>query len=530
MGTGLQNGSASSGASSGESTSSRFNRSWTDFTTKLGATTKPILAASTTSLTSSLLDAGGRALQASLSKSRRSITPSKEQQQSSIGMDVLPNSAGSSSSSSNNSGNSGATKDRTKSPSSISETESKCAKNGPFGVKTAPSSASTSDLTGVLESNSTTSKQHHHTSSCSSSSLSSSSSASSSSSVAATEEPTAEDRHISSTVSLSLSSPSSSSSSSSSASSSSSSSASTTSSSSSSPSPTSKQQHHHHHHQPQHNHQSKQQSATTTATTKTNVKKTKSLPVSYESVVVSLASVFAATSTLSRTGTTTTTYTSQKPTAEVTTSTVVTSATVATPATKDVVPSVQISTKEIPSKLRTGPSIGTNGKQLVGVSNGTGTTKAAVVASNNKQQESSVTSVKPGGDKTNLFSGATGSTDSGGKENSSSGNIISQEKLTSGNGNAQVESSLQHQHQQQLSQTKKFSKTPGRERKPNQSKKGTNGKGASAGGAQHYKGTALQFNTPAQQQHKSTTLGTILQNASVPGTVVECCCCCYGLG
>uniref|UniRef100_A0A182SI29 Uncharacterized protein n=1 Tax=Anopheles maculatus TaxID=74869 RepID=A0A182SI29_9DIPT len=71
-----------------------------------------------------------------------------------------------------------------------------------------------------------------------------------------------------------------------------------------------------------------------------------------------------------------------------------------------------------------------------------------------------------------------------------------------------VDGSLQ-QHQPQ---SKKFSKTPGRERKPNQSKKGTNGKGATTG----YKGTALQFNTPAQQQHKSITLGTLLQNASVP--------------
>lgn len=79
----------------------------------------------------------------------------------------------------------------------------------------------------------------------------------------------------------------------------------------------------------------------------------------------------------------------------------------------------------------------------------------------------------------------------------------------------------QQQHQQSSSSSssaKKFSKTPGRERKPNQGKKG-GGKGTSAasgGTQQQYKGTALQFNTPASQQHKSTTLGTILQNASVP--------------
>uniref|UniRef100_A0A182W752 TMEM131_like domain-containing protein n=1 Tax=Anopheles minimus TaxID=112268 RepID=A0A182W752_9DIPT len=262
----LQNGNASSsGASSGESTSSRFNRSWTDFTAKFGATAKPILAASPTSLTSSLLD-GGRALQASLSKSRRSITPSKEQQ-SSGGAEVLPHSSASS------------------------------------------------------------------------------------------------------------------------------------------------------------------------ATTKTNVKKTKSLPVSYESVVVSLASVFAATSTLARTVTTTTTYTSQKPTAEVTMSTVVTSAPVVYPIAKDVVP---ISTKDIPSKLRTGAPIGSAGKQLVSTSNGNGSTKGMTVAALSKQPESSATCVKSGSEKTNSYICTTGATDSGGKENSSSGNIISQEKLSIGNGNAQI--------------------------------------------------------------------------------------------
>uniref|UniRef100_A0A182LZX7 Uncharacterized protein n=1 Tax=Anopheles culicifacies TaxID=139723 RepID=A0A182LZX7_9DIPT len=374
----LQNGTAgSTGASMGESTSSRFNRSWTDFTAKLGATAKPILAATPTSLTSTLLD-GGRALQA-YSKSRLSITPSKEQQ-SSNGTEVSPHSSASS-------GNSGATKDRTKSPSSTSETESKCAKNGTFGGKPAPSSASTSDLTGVLESNSTAiSKQHHHS--------------------------------TSSTSSL---------------------------------------------------------------------------------------------STLARMGTTTTTYTSQKPTAEVTTSTVITSATVASPTVKD---AMQLSTKDIPSKLRTGTSIGTNGKQPVSTSNGNGPTKGTMVAAISKQPESSASCGKAGSEKASI--GASGASDSGGKENSSSGNIISQEKLSIGNGNVQVETSSQqhHQQQQQQSQTKKFSKTPGRERKPNQSKKVTNGKGA-GGTSTSYKGTALQFNTLAQQQHKSTTLGTILQNASV---------------
>uniref|UniRef100_A0A182SB26 TMEM131L fifth Ig-like domain-containing protein n=1 Tax=Anopheles maculatus TaxID=74869 RepID=A0A182SB26_9DIPT len=327
-GGGLQNGSASSGASSGESTSSRFNRSWTDFTIKLGATAKPMLAASPTAqkASSSLLD---RALPASLTKSRRSITPSKDQQQQQQSLCSEVHSQPAPSSSSENTG--AATKDRTKASASpttsTSETEGlKSAKNGPlFSAKPAPpSNTSTSDLTGVLESNSTatTSKQHHHSTS-SSSSLSSSYS----SSVAATDEPAAEERHISSTGSMSLCSSSTcSSSSSSSSSASSSSGSSTTSSSSSSPSPTSKQQHHH---------QSKQQqsaaSTPASATTKTNVKKTKSLPVSYESVVVSLASVFAVTSsTLARTGTTTiTTYTSQKPAAEVTAATVVTSATVA---------------------------------------------------------------------------------------------------------------------------------------------------------------------------------------------------------
>ncbi|KFB49473.1 AGAP008098-PA-like protein [Anopheles sinensis] len=73
--------------------------------------------------------------------------------------------------------------------------------------------------------------------------------------------------------------------------------------------------------------------------------------------------------------------------------------------------------------------------------------------------------------------------------------------------------SIEQTQQQQPS--KKFSKTPGRERKPTQAKKGTNGKGGTSG-AQQYKGTALQFNSLGGQQHKSTTLGTILQNASVP--------------
>uniref|UniRef100_A0A182MRX7 Uncharacterized protein n=1 Tax=Anopheles culicifacies TaxID=139723 RepID=A0A182MRX7_9DIPT len=284
----LQNGTAgSTGASMGESTSSRFNRSWTDFTAKLGATAKPILAATPTSLTSTLLD-GGRALQA-YSKSRLSITPSKEQQ-SSNGTEVPPHSSASS-------GNSGATKDRTKSPSSTSETESKCAKNGTFGGKPAPSSASTSDLTGVLESNSTAiSKQHHHS--------------------------------TSSTSSLSS---------------------------------------------------------------------------------------------------------SQKPTAEVTTSTVITSATVASPTVKD---AMQLSTKDIPSKLRTGTSIGTNGKQPVSTSNGNGPTKGTIVAAISKQPESSASCGKAGSEKASI--GASGASDSGGKENSSSGNIISQEKLSIGNGNVQV--------------------------------------------------------------------------------------------
>ncbi|XP_050079180.1 transmembrane protein 131 [Anopheles maculipalpis] len=498
----FQNGSASSVASSGESASSRFNRSWTDFTIKLGATAKPILAASPTgqkALSGSLLE---RALPASLSKSRRSITPSKDQQQqqsqsSEVNSQPAPTT----------SDNTGApTKDRTKasSPTSISETESlKNVKNGPlFGGKSgSPSSTSTSDLTGVLESNSTASSKQHHHSTSSSSSLSSSSS----SSVTAAEEQPVDVRHISSTTgSMSLSS-----SSTCSSSSSSSSGSSTTSSSSSSPSPTSKQQHYH---------QSKQQSATTTpatATTKTSVKKTKSLPpaVSYESVVVSLASVFAVTSSeLARSGNTITTYTSQKPAAEVTTSTVVTNSSIASPtAAKD---GVQMSSKETaPSKVRTGASIGANGKQLLSASNGNGTTKSSVTSAN-KQQESSVNCMKTGSEKINPFSGASGTADSVGKENSSSGNIISQqEKLTIGNGNSTqaIESSLQQQHQPQ---SKKFSKTPGRERKPNQSKKGTNGgKGGTATG---YKGTALQFNTPAQQQHKSITLGTLLQNASVP--------------
>uniref|UniRef100_A0A182PMP0 TMEM131_like domain-containing protein n=1 Tax=Anopheles epiroticus TaxID=199890 RepID=A0A182PMP0_9DIPT len=501
-GGGLQNGGATTAAALGDiGTASRYNRSWTEYSLKLG------VSAGTTG--SSSPSDGSKSAQSSSSsssssmKSRRSVTPSKDQHQPVVGSDHPPC-------------NAGVTKDRTKSPSSACETENKTSKNKLPGVKAiavaaaAPSSSTTSDLTGVLESNSTASsssssssnsKQHHHSNSSSTSSSTSSSS----------EE--LAPRHSSSTVSASLSSTS--------ASSSSSSSASTSSSSSSSPSPTSKQQ------QQQHN-QSKQQQS---AATKSNVKKTKSLPVRYESVVVSLATVFAATSTLSRaTATTSTTTaafnTSQNPSTEVTATTSVT----ATPITSSssMTPStVMKETAKDNSKVRS--SAGNGGKQhLVSSSNGTGTTKV----SNKQQQESS--NVKTGSEKNNSSAG-----ESLGKENSSSNgnNIISgHDKVSSsGNGNAQhqVDSSLnqnqhhhqpaQHQQQQSISSSsssKKFSKTPGRERKPNQSKKGsggggTNGKGTSSG-SQQYKGTALQFNNTSTQQHKSTTIGTILQNASVP--------------
>uniref|UniRef100_A0A182QVN2 Uncharacterized protein n=1 Tax=Anopheles farauti TaxID=69004 RepID=A0A182QVN2_9DIPT len=475
-----------------ESASSRFNRSWTDFTAKLGVTVKPSAGSTIGGSSGSSPVDGSRtaqtAPQTSLTKSRRSITPPKQQQPS--GSELT-------------NGSSGPTKEKIKSsPSSgvpSPAAEAAAAKPTKAGSSTnGGGGTTTSDLTGVLESNSTASKKQHHHSTSSSSSSSSSSSAA--------EDTVPEGRRMSSTASSSLSSISSASSSSSSASSS------TVSSSSSSPSPTSKQQ------------SAKQQhpASSAAATTKTNVKKTKSLPVSYESVVVSLASVFAVASSSYTT--------SQKSVTEVSAATLVAP-------TSTVAASSPVSTaRETASKQRSvaaekGPASSTNGKQLVQDGSEASTTKAATTtthASTNKPSplESVAGGKSASSERVNTCVGGTGAgTLTDGKENS----IISSgyEKPTAGNGNVQHETLLlQHQQQQQppsasssSSSSKKFSKTPGRERKPNQSKKGTNGKGqtaAGAGGAPQYKGTGLQFNTLAQQQHKSTVLGTILQNASIP--------------
>ncbi|XP_053673538.1 uncharacterized protein LOC128723798 [Anopheles nili] len=467
---GLQNGSSFGGLAMLDSTPSRYNRSWNDFTTKLGASPKLGASVAVAALplpttapvpTSSVTESSSSS-QISLVKTRRSVTPPKEQQ-SPVAEPAHQSPI--------SNGNLGATKDRTKPSLPPAEADTKSARSGSCGTKPAPVASLTSDLT--FESNSTANKQHHHTSS------------SSSSSVAGTEEPAGEERNISS-ASSSLSS---------------SSSSSAVSSTSSSPSPTTKQQHH----QQQQQQQSKQQSANSAG--KANVKKTKSLPVSYESVVVSLASVFAVNS-LSAATTSTASYPSQKPTSEmVASSAAILSTSIVTSASKESSSTVQIASKDAPNKMRSpaNNSNGSCGKQLA-ATNGAG--KMSMATQSNRHQEPIVT--KSNGDKVNfLVAGA--SLETLGKENTSSGNIIVLEKPTGGNTQSEP---AQHQPQQSQS-SKKFSKTPGRERKPNQGKKGANGKGSTSGG-QVYKGTALQFNSSSQQQHKSTTLGTILQNAAVP--------------
>uniref|UniRef100_A0A182J6I1 TMEM131_like domain-containing protein n=1 Tax=Anopheles atroparvus TaxID=41427 RepID=A0A182J6I1_ANOAO len=284
----------------------------------------------------------------------------------------------------------------------------------------------------------------------------------------------------------------------------------------------------------QQKHQKHQSAADNFAPTaaKMNVKKTKSLPVSYESVVVSLASVFAATN--SSVFTPSSTHSSQTSTsaASAASSLVATSSLSSSSTLFAVSGEMQQATKEPQlntenqSKLRNGGHAngGNNGVTVVtaskeamankeakpplsfssngGSGSGSSTMKyqpAATIGSGGfgvqgtkyfkeNPADSAITGAKPFGDSL-------------GKENSSVGNIIFEKSS------------------QQLCRILVDACAHPTERSCVSARDSTRSE-ASSSNSSNYKGTALQFNSlggqQQQQQHKSTTLGTILQNASIP--------------
>ncbi|XP_035778465.1 transmembrane protein 131-like [Anopheles albimanus] len=520
----LQNGTASATHATGStesSVTSRLSRTWSEFTANLGRVSG---RGKTSAPEASKGHSSGPV------KSRRSNTPPKEQREGALRETV-------------NSSGTGSTKESraSKAIATLAQEEGKIVPDGagsdhpgreePNGrgqwkSNKPVATITSSDLTEAFESNSSAAKQqkqhnhHHHTTP---------STLSSSVSSLGTNEDS-----LSSGSSSSSSSSSSCSSSSSSASSLSSSSSSVASSSSSSPSPSSTKQQ---------NHQQKQSSQ---PTPKSNVKKTKSLSgQSYESVVVSLATVFMVTAgSGSSTPATITTSMHHHPSQPSSTTTTTTSSLTAPAMSIAATPGKDSRRSPMSETSSTGersggkgsrPSGATNGKQsttTATIQSTKGGTAAGASGSRNGTEPPIITSSKTGLDRLAFLmppshaseqsdhsssnnnssgsssSSSTSSSSAGGKENKSSGGNMILPTFGIAGVN-QIESV-----QQQQSVGKKFSKTPGRERKSNQTKKGaTTTNNGKPGATQQYKGTALQFNGPSQ--HKSTTLGTILQNASV---------------
>ncbi|XP_058056566.1 transmembrane protein 131 homolog [Anopheles bellator] len=454
-----------------ESTANRFTRTWTEFTANLGRSSG-----------AAKQPEGSRPQTAN--KSRRSITPPKDMttkerskpnaHSEEVGDGALGTEA---------SATAAVTAGRT---TIGGQTTAAVALAAPVPVPSeskqptkSTSVVVTSDLTGALESNSNVAKQqqqHHQTSSSPRTSVK--------------EECSSLEASSGSSSSVS----------------------SLSSSSSSSPSPTTKQQ------QQQQPHSRPFQPPTGGGAPKANVKKMKSLPVSYESVVVSLATVFVGTNTstsgspaTSSSSSASTSQSSQKPTVTATTTPCSTSPASAAIALPKESSSSRSQTSDDGSsggggtKCRSGPAASGKQTQSGGsrgaTSTGTGNTRSVELLVSGKAS-----------DKLAFLLTSDAGAYVEKENNNPGGNVIL--PAVGGTLSSGINGQIEAVQQQQQAAAKKFSKTPGRERKSNQGKKGANG--GKQGAGQQYKGTALQFSSPTQQQHKSSTLGTILQNASIP--------------